>query len=224
MAHIDYYFSTLSPYVYLAGNRLEAIAAQHGATIAYKPFDLLQAFPRTGGQKPADRHPARLAYRAQELPRQARKLGMALNMKPAFWPVNPAPSSYAIIAAQAAGGGDMGALVHALLRATWQEERDISDDGLIRDCLSAAGFPPIWQTKACWPGQKPTPPTWKRRSAAGCLVLPSILSIAVRCIGAKTGWMIWPPIWQGICKCPLICAVPCPPIGCAWGRGRARRY
>ena len=29
MAHIDYYFSTLSPYVYLAGTRLEANAAQH---------------------------------------------------------------------------------------------------------------------------------------------------------------------------------------------------
>lgn len=142
MAHIDYYFSTLSPYVYLAGTRLEAIAARHGATIAYKPFDLLQAFPRTGGQKPADRHPSRLAYRAQELPRQAKKLGMALNMKPAFWPVNPAPSSYAIIAAQAAGGGDLGALVHGLVRATWAEERDISDDGVIRDCLSAAGFAP----------------------------------------------------------------------------------
>lgn len=142
MAHIDYYFSTLSPYVYLAGTRLEAIAARHGATIAYKPFDLLQAFPRTGGQKPADRHPSRLAYRAQELPRQAKKQGMVLNMKPAFWPVNPAPSSYAIIAAQAAGGGDLGALVHGLVRATWVEERDISDDGVIRDCLSAAGFAP----------------------------------------------------------------------------------
>ena len=142
MAHIDYYFSTLSPYVYLAGTRLEVIAARHGATIAYKPFDLLQAFPRTGGQKPADRHPSRLAYRAQELPRQAKKQGMALNMKPAFWPVNPAPSSYAIIAAQAAGGGDLGALVHGLVRATWVEERDISDDGVIRDCLSAAGFAP----------------------------------------------------------------------------------
>lgn len=142
MAHIDYYFSTLSPYVYLAGTRLEAIAASYGATIAYKPFDLLQAFPRTGGQKPADRHPSRLAYRAQELPRQAKKQGMALNMKPAFWPVNPAPSSYAIIAAQAAGGGDLGALVHGLVRATWAEERDISDDGVIRDCLSAAGFAP----------------------------------------------------------------------------------
>ena len=30
MAHIDYYFSTLSPFAYLAGGRLEEIAAQHG--------------------------------------------------------------------------------------------------------------------------------------------------------------------------------------------------
>lgn len=142
MAHIDYFFSTLSPYCYLAGLRLEEIAARHGASIAYKPFDLLAAFPRTGGLAPKDRHPSRMAYRAQELPRQARKLGMALNFRPAHWPVNPAPSSYAIIAAQAAGGGDTGALVHALLRACWVEERDISDDAVIRDCLAGAGFDP----------------------------------------------------------------------------------
>jgi len=29
---------------YLAGNRLEEIAAKHGATITYKPFDLITAF------------------------------------------------------------------------------------------------------------------------------------------------------------------------------------
>jgi 2-hydroxychromene-2-carboxylate isomerase len=37
MAHIDYFFTVLSPYVYLAGTRLEQIAARHGATITYKP-------------------------------------------------------------------------------------------------------------------------------------------------------------------------------------------
>lgn len=50
MAHIDYYFSTVSPWAYLAGNRLEEIAARHGATITYKPVDLGSLFPRTGGQ------------------------------------------------------------------------------------------------------------------------------------------------------------------------------
>ncbi len=37
------------PYVYLAGDRLEAIAAKHGATITYKPVDAVALFARTGG-------------------------------------------------------------------------------------------------------------------------------------------------------------------------------
>ena len=142
MAHIDYYFSTLSPYAYLAGTRLEQIAERHGASVTYKPVDILALFGRTGGTAPADRHPSRMAWRAQELPRQAKKLGMALNLKPAHWPTNAAPSSYAIIAAQNAGGGDMGALVHSVLRACWAEERDIADDGVVCACLEAAGFDP----------------------------------------------------------------------------------
>lgn len=142
MPHIDYYFSTLSPYAYLAGTRAEEIAQRHGASIRYKPFDLIAAFPRTGGTPAPQRHPSRIEYRGQALPRAARKLGMALNMKPAHWPINAAPSSYAIISAQQAGGGDMAALVHGLLRATWVEEKDISDDAVIGACLSAAGFDP----------------------------------------------------------------------------------
>jgi 2-hydroxychromene-2-carboxylate isomerase len=142
MAQIEYYFSTLSPYAYLAGTRLEEIAAKRGASVTYKPLDILALFVRTGGQHPSDRHPARLAYRAQELPRQAVKLGMPLNLQPAHWPTNAAPSSYAIIAAQNAGGGDLGALVHSILRACWAEERDIAEDEVIQDCLKKAGFDP----------------------------------------------------------------------------------
>ena len=142
MPRIDYFFSTLSPYAYLAGLRLEEIAARHGAEIRYKPLDIVALFARTGGTPPAERHPARQAYRAVELTRQAAKLGMAFNLKPAHWPTNPAPSSYAIIAAQAAGGGDPGGLVQGVLRAVWAEERDIAEDAVIRDCLSAAGFDP----------------------------------------------------------------------------------
>ncbi|TBN43934.1 2-hydroxychromene-2-carboxylate isomerase [Paracoccus subflavus] len=142
MAHIDYYFGTISPWAYLAGDRLERIAERHRATIAYKPLDILQLFDRTGGVRPADRHPSRMEYRAQELPRWADHLGMPLNLKPAHWPVNMAPSSYAIIAAQKAGGGNPGGLVQGFLRAVWAEDRDISDDGVIRSILSEHGFDP----------------------------------------------------------------------------------
>ena len=142
MAHIDYYFATTSPYTYLAGTRLEEIAARHGAEVAYKPLDVIALFGRTGGVPPKDRHESRQAYRAQELRRQAKKAGMPFNLRPAHWPTNPAPSSYAIIAAAAEGGGDLGGLAHGFCRACWAEERDVAEDGVIREVLEAAGFDP----------------------------------------------------------------------------------
>jgi len=140
MARIDYYFATLSPYCYLAGTRLEEVAARNGAQINYKPFDIIQGFGRTGGVPPKERHPSRIEYRAQELTRQAKKLGLPFNLKPAHWPTNGAPAAYAFIAAQNAGGGDLGQLAHAITRACWAEEKDIADDGVIRACLTEVGF------------------------------------------------------------------------------------
>ena len=152
MPHIDYYFATISPYTYLAGMRLEEIAAKHGATITYKPVDIMQQFARTGGQPPKERHVSRQEYRAQELPRQAKKLGMAFNLKPAHWPTNMAPSSYALIAAQNAGGGDLGALAFGFTRAVWAEEKDIAQEDVIRACLEAAGFDPDLASKGLLEG------------------------------------------------------------------------
>ena len=141
MAHIDYFFVTVSPWAYLAGDRLEAMAREHGAGITYKPMDMGKVFAATGGLPLNQRSEARRAYRLQELERTRRKTGLPLNIQPAHFPTNPAPASYAIIAAQAAGG-DTGALVQAVLRACWAEEKDIADDAVIRACLSSAGFDP----------------------------------------------------------------------------------
>lgn len=141
MAHIDYYFATISPFTYLCGTRPAEIAAANGATITYKPLDIMQLFGRTGGLPPKDRHPNRQAYRLQELRRRSKLVGMPLTEKPAFWPTNSAPASYAIIAAQEAGG-DVAALVAGITRACWAEDRNIAEDDVIRDCLAAAGFDP----------------------------------------------------------------------------------
>ncbi len=142
MVHIDYYFSTISPYTYLAGRRLEDLAAAHRAQIAYKPLDMLALFARTGGLPPRERHPNRIKYRAQDLPRQAKKAGLPFNLNPAYAPANAAPSCYACIVAAKAGGGDMGALIHAIGRAYWAEEKDIAQDDVIAACLAEAGFDP----------------------------------------------------------------------------------
>jgi 2-hydroxychromene-2-carboxylate isomerase len=142
MTQIDYFVSPISTFSYLAGNRLEQIAQKHGATIVYKPFDILGVFARTGGVPPGQRHPARQEYRSQELARISKRNGLPLNMPAGFVPPNPAPAAYAIIAAQKAGGGDLGGLVQTILRGCFAEARNIAEDEVIAAALVANGFDP----------------------------------------------------------------------------------
>lgn len=146
MSQIDYYITVTSPYVYFAGQEPAEIAARHGARLVYKPVDPAALFARTGGTPLPERHENRKAYRLQDLRRQAAKRRLPMNLQPRHFPTNPAPGGYAIIAAQDAAdagqGGDIHALVQALSRACWEEERDVADDAVIRDCLGAAGFDP----------------------------------------------------------------------------------
>jgi 2-hydroxychromene-2-carboxylate isomerase len=152
MAQIDYFFSVFSPWTYLAGDRLERIAEKHGAAITYKPLDVMALFDRTGGVRPAARHPSRLAYRKQELERWAAHLGMEMNLSPAGYPPNGAPASYVVIAAQQVRGGDVGALVRAILRAVWVENRNIGEDEVLREKLSQTGFDPKLVTSGLFIG------------------------------------------------------------------------
>ena len=142
MAQIDYFFTPVSPFVYLAGDRLERLAERQGARIRYIPLDATALFPRTGGQVLAERHESRKTYRLQELARWSKRLGMKLDLQPMFFPVNPAPASYAIIAAEAAGGGDLGGLVRAFPRAVWAEGRNIAEDEVVKAILAENGFDP----------------------------------------------------------------------------------
>jgi 2-hydroxychromene-2-carboxylate isomerase len=183
MAHIDYYFSTISPWAYLAGNRLEETAARHGASITYKPVDLGTLFPQTGGVALPQRHPSRQAYRLQELDRQSRKHRIPLKLHPAFWPVNGAPAAYAIIAAQAAGGGDVGALAQGIMRACWAEEKNIAEDDTIRACLAATGFDPALADKGMLAGAETYARNTEEAAQAGVFGSPTYV--------VDTGQIFW---------------------------------
>ena len=138
---IDYYFSVLSPFAYLADDRLERIAAQRGAAVTYKPLDILALFDATGGTPPKQRHRSRQEYRAQELPRLAARLGMPLNLQPAHWPTDQKPASAMIEAAQIAGE-EAGTLAQAVLRAVWAEEKDIADPDTVAGLVQGCGIDP----------------------------------------------------------------------------------
>ncbi|MFQ5958953.1 MAG: 2-hydroxychromene-2-carboxylate isomerase [Alphaproteobacteria bacterium] len=144
---IDYYYALASPWTYLGGPRLDRIAAEHGARVNFRPVDLGKVFPVSGGLPLPKRAPQRQAYRLVELARWRDHLGMALNLEPAFFPVNEARAARMVVAARRAGM-DAGRLTNAILRAVWAEERNIADadtlaaiageNGLDGDALLAA--------------------------------------------------------------------------------------
>jgi len=69
MPHIDYYLATISPFTYLAGPEFEKIAKKHGATVTYKPLDIMGLFSATGGVPPGQRHINRQEYRQRRVRR-----------------------------------------------------------------------------------------------------------------------------------------------------------
>ena len=139
MAHIDYYFTVLSPFTYLAGDRLEKIAAKHGATVSYKPVDIMKLFSEMGGTPPAQRHESRKEYRLQDLKHLQKASGLPLNLQPAHWPTDQKPASAMIVAA-AKAGQDAGALTQAVLRAVWAEDKDIADEATLTEIAQTAGI------------------------------------------------------------------------------------
>ena len=140
MAHIEFFYTLLSPFTYMTRERPREIAEKHGATISYRPADFPAIFGETGGLPVPKRHPFRQAYRLQELPRLARRAGVPITLHPAHWPVDATLASHALIAA-GARGAEMMPLSHAFLRAVWAEERDISDPETVDEILTANGQP-----------------------------------------------------------------------------------
>ena len=177
MSQLDFYFSTISPYSYLSLPRLRDLVAEQGLEVTWKPLDIMALFARTGGTPVGQRPQARQDYRLADMARQAKRAGLPINVQPAHFPTNAAPSSYAIIAAQAAGGGDMFALVEAVLRACWAEQKNIAEDDVIGAALTAAGFDPDLATSGLLTGAEVYGRNLEDAVQAGVFGAPSFVTV-----------------------------------------------
>lgn len=123
---VECFYTLSSPWAYFAGPRLEAIVARHHARLVLRPFDFRLVVPETGGVPLRTRPAPRQRYHALELERFRRFLGMPLNLTPRHYPpTDQRPAGRMVMAAQAMGL-DAQRLSHAILRALWVEEQDIS--------------------------------------------------------------------------------------------------
>lgn len=124
---IDYYLALSSPWTYLAGPRFDALVAKHGATVNWKPYDIMRIFSITGTKPVGQRPPQIQKNRLNELGRWRDHLGMALNLHPAHFPVDHTAAGRMVIAASQTGA-DVASLANAYLTAVWAEERNIGDN------------------------------------------------------------------------------------------------
>ena len=137
---IDYYFATISPFMYLGHERFVAIAAKHGAAVAVKPINFGEVFPVSGGLPLSKRAPQRQAYRLLELERWSRYLEIPMNCQPRFFPVNGDRAAYWILAAGEKDPAQALALTGAVGRAIWKEERDVSDESTLTEISRSLGL------------------------------------------------------------------------------------
>jgi len=136
---IDYFVALASPYTYMGHARLAEIAGRHGATVVTRPVNFGVIFAQTGGLPLPKRAPERRAYRMMELKRWRRRLGVDLNLEPAFFPVDESTAAHVVHAARLAGH-DAFDLAGRFLAAVWAEQRNIADQATIAAICGEAGL------------------------------------------------------------------------------------
>ncbi|MCE2494787.1 MAG: 2-hydroxychromene-2-carboxylate isomerase [Alphaproteobacteria bacterium] len=124
------YYGIMSPFSYLGMPTLKEICRNHWAELVYKPTDFFEVFKVSGGVPLHKRPLQRRKYRLVELKRWAEYRQMPLNVEPKYFPVDMTPASLMVLAAIKRGHYP-GDLSFAYERATWVEERDISDKNTI---------------------------------------------------------------------------------------------
>jgi 2-hydroxychromene-2-carboxylate isomerase len=135
---IDYYFTLASPWAFLGHQVFLDLAKAHNLTIRYKPVDVGEVFPQTGGLPLPKRHPARQRYRILELQRWREARGIPLKINPKHWPF-PAATANRTIIAVAANGADPGRYTQRAFEGVWVKDEDLGQDDRLVALLNECG-------------------------------------------------------------------------------------
>lgn len=135
---IDYFYSHISPWAYLGHAAFMDMAVRTGVDVRFRPVNLGEVFPETGGLPLGQRHPKRQEYRWHELQRWVEKRKIPLVYKPAHFPTNPALVDNVAIAL-AERGVNPGGFSGLIMAACWAGEKNIADEAVVRDALTEIG-------------------------------------------------------------------------------------
>jgi 2-hydroxychromene-2-carboxylate isomerase len=135
---IDFYFDFPSPYSYLAHTQLPRIAAEHGATVAYHPFRILELMKIVGNRPTTIECKNKGKYASTDLQRWTRRYKVDFARNPHSRSFDFAELGRGTLVAIEDGRG--AEYVTAVFAAIWGKPEDLSQRSVLVDVLKRAGF------------------------------------------------------------------------------------
>ena len=133
MQPIDFYFDFASPYGYFMSEKIDALAAQHGRTVTWRPILLFAALRALGLPAPFE-HPVKLEYITADFARSAKFLGVDYSLPPGF-PALTQHAARAFYLLNSKAPGAATPFAQAVLRGYFRDGRDISNIGVVAQML-----------------------------------------------------------------------------------------
>lgn len=136
---VEVYWDFSSPFAYLGYSQAEALARRTGARLVHRPMLLGALFKQVGQPMvPMSTWPLpKQAYYVEDMRRSAAAVGVPFAF-PTRFPMNTVKPLRAYLALPEPVRGPFAA---ATFRAYWGEDRDIADDAVLADLITAAGHP-----------------------------------------------------------------------------------
>ncbi len=179
---VEFYFDFSSPYSYIASEWIEALAARHGRTVAWKAILLGATFQAAELKSPVA-HPLKREYSLLDFERSARFAGVPLKM-PEKFPIPTQNAARIFWWLQERADVSASHWARHCLRAYFARGVDLSDVSALKELAQAFGIDGA-EAEAVW-----SEPRWKARLKAA-----NDAAIALGVFGAPFFIVDGEPFW-----------------------------
>jgi len=139
---LEFFFDCSSPWTYLAFDRIEMLATEVGAELAWRPIlvgGVFNSINRSVYEQRQNPVPAKLRYAIKDLQDWAQKYGLRIGAPPVF-PVNSAKAMRGAFVADE--HGKLPSYCRRVFETYWGELQDISQDAVLTDIARDQGLDP----------------------------------------------------------------------------------
>ena len=138
---LEFWFDFHSPWCYLAGHRIGALARRHGLALVWRPVHLPRLLQAVNGAPPPPQKPAFKQWSEQDRADWAALLGLPISQHPDY-PLRPARALRAVIevATNSETQDRIEAFAQRVLRGYWAEGANIEDYGVLAALATEAGL------------------------------------------------------------------------------------